>query len=356
MSVRARAVGLAARGQRAERALLVAVGSAPPRRVRAAGGGHGCVARDRGGVPRRPGRPAVAGAGLGRGPRGRRPARALPPVRAGARSTTSTCQRLLGSGHAYRCYCTPQELEERNDGGEAARRGARLRRPLPRPDGRAARGARGRRPDPHDPLPDARRRVGAARPGQGRRSLGAGAAAGLRAAAGRRVAAVPARGGGGRHADGHHPRRARRRPPELGAPQHRGDRGPRRDRARLRAPPPGRGGRPQAAVEAARLDERPGVPRAGVRPRGDGELPRAAGVVGGRRSRGLRPGRAGRHVRPGARVVEPRGVRHREAHVAQQPLHPADPRRRPGRPLRALPHRGRARASIRSSCDGRCRW
>ena len=42
-------------------------------------------------------------------------------------------ERLLAQGDAYRCYCTPEELEERRRGRAGAGRGARLRRPVPRP-------------------------------------------------------------------------------------------------------------------------------------------------------------------------------------------------------------------------------
>src|SRR3954471_11263108 len=63
----------------------------------------------------------------------------------------ATAERLLEEGKAYRCYCTPQELEEerarRAGGGGAARAGARaaadLLGPLPQPDGGAARCVRG---------------------------------------------------------------------------------------------------------------------------------------------------------------------------------------------------------------------
>ncbi len=42
-------------------------------------------------------------------------------------------------------------------------------------------------------------------------------------------------------------------------------------------------------------------------------------------------------VRPDARVVQPRRVRHREAHVDEQPLHPVARRRRARRAVRAFP-------------------
>ena len=43
-----------------------------------------------------------------------------------------------------------------------------------------------------------------------------------------------------------------------------------------------------------------------------------------------------------ARIEQPGGLRHREAHLDEQPLHPVARRRRARGPLPALPHRGRA--------------
>jgi len=67
----------------------------------------------------------------------------------------AAADQLLGSGHAYECSCTPEELDARN---EAARPLPGLRRDVPRPLGRAARGAGRGGPPAHDPLPHTRRR------------------------------------------------------------------------------------------------------------------------------------------------------------------------------------------------------
>ena len=41
-------------------------------------------------------------------------------------------ERLLDGGHAYHCYCSQQELDERNEQGASRGPPAGLRRPLPR--------------------------------------------------------------------------------------------------------------------------------------------------------------------------------------------------------------------------------
>ena len=71
----------------------------------------------------------------------------------------AAADRLLAQGDAYECYCTEDEVRERNDAAIAAGPSARLRRPLPRPHRRRARRARRRRP--------AARRSGSARPTTG---------------------------------------------------------------------------------------------------------------------------------------------------------------------------------------------
>ena len=58
----------------------------------------------------------------------------------------------------------------------------------------------------------------------------------------------------------------------------------------------------------------------------------------------LSRGRADRSVRSGARVEQPGGVRHQEARVDEQPLHPVARRRRARGTLRALPDGSRAAA------------
>ena len=220
-------------------------------------------------------------------------------------------------------------------GRPRARRGARLRRQVPRPGG--AHGVRGRGPHRGDPFPDAGARARDPRPREGRGPVAAGSAPRLRDRAFGRLAGVPARGRGRRHADGDHARDPRRRPARERAPQRRGDRGARRYAPRLRARAAGERRGRQAAVQAARLDERRGVPRAGDPARGAHELPRAARLVQGRGDDVPVQAGAGRRVRARARVEEPGAVRRREARVDEQPLRPVARRRRPRVPVPALP-------------------
>ena len=63
--------------------------------------------------------------------------------------------RLLADGHAYYCYCTPEELAERRSAARAAGGPERLRRALPRAHRRAGRRVRGGRTAPGGPVPDA---------------------------------------------------------------------------------------------------------------------------------------------------------------------------------------------------------
>ena len=76
---------------------------------------------------------------------------------------TENAERLLAEGKAYRCYCTPEELEEMRERARAEKKPPALRPPVPPPDGRTGpspcpslRRSRGRA-DRH-PRPLARRR------------------------------------------------------------------------------------------------------------------------------------------------------------------------------------------------------
>ena len=208
------------------------------------------------------------------------------------------------------------------EGGARTRGAAGLRRPLPDPLGGGARRVRSRGPAVRDPVPHARARVGDRGPGQGRGSLGRPRPPRLRDRALRRHPGVPPGGRGRRHADGGHPRGARRRPPGERPSERRGDRGARWNRPRLRPPPAGARPRFQAAVEAPRRHERRRVPRTRVPAGGDGELPRAPRMGEGRPHDVPVPRRAGRGVRSRPRVPQPGRVRHAEAGVDEQPLHP----------------------------------
>ena len=121
-------------------------------------------------------------------------------------------QRLLADGHAYYCYCTPEELAARRAGGPGRGRPERLRRALPRAHRRAGRRLPGRGPQAGGAVPDARGLHHVHRPGPRRGHLRPRARARLRAGPGRRHPAVHAGRRGRRRAHEDHPRGARRGP------------------------------------------------------------------------------------------------------------------------------------------------
>ena len=71
----------------------------------------------------------------------------------------AAADRLLAPGDAYECYCTEDEVRERNDAAVAAGPSAGLRRPLPRPHARRARRAARPRAGRGRPVPHPRRRA-----------------------------------------------------------------------------------------------------------------------------------------------------------------------------------------------------
>ena len=94
----------------------------------------------------------------------------------------------------------------------------------------------------------------------------------------------------------------------------------------------------------------------GYPPRGARELPRAARLVErGRREEFLRRDELIERVRPVEGVEQPGGVRHREAHLDEQPLHPVARRRRARGALPALPDRGGRAARRAHAPRRRCR-
>ncbi len=56
----------------------------------------------------------LAGPGLGRGPRGRRPLRAVPAVASGWTSTPTSLAGCSRAGYAYESFSTPEEVEARH--------------------------------------------------------------------------------------------------------------------------------------------------------------------------------------------------------------------------------------------------
>ena len=99
-------------GNARTRAVLVALRPPSRRGLHPPGRGHRRESCDRGGVPRRRRGPPMARPRLGRGPGRRGPTRAVPAV--GAAGHLPRDDRAVArGGHAYRCCCTAEELEER---------------------------------------------------------------------------------------------------------------------------------------------------------------------------------------------------------------------------------------------------
>ena len=121
---RAVAHRLPARRRRPHRALQLALRAAARRRVRAAHRGHrrrAVVRRDGRGHPRRP---ALARPRLGRGAGRRRRRTGRTSSRSGSIATARWPSGSSPSGHAYYCYCTPDELKAKREAAEAGRGGA----------------------------------------------------------------------------------------------------------------------------------------------------------------------------------------------------------------------------------------
>ncbi len=192
----------------------VQLGARPPprRHLRVPHRGHRRQPRLRGVLRRAARRAALARPRLGRGPRGRRPARAVPAERARASSTPTRCGRLIEAGEVYESFSTRGGDRGAPPGGRP-RPQARLRQRRPRPHRGAAGGVprRGPRagatgcgcPTATSPSTDLRPR---------RDHLQGRHRARLRARPRRRHPALPADQPARRRADGHHRRAARRGP------------------------------------------------------------------------------------------------------------------------------------------------
>ena len=174
----------------------------PPRRaIRPSHRGYRPPALDPSVGRRNPRRAALARDRLGRG--------ALLPDRAPRSLPRARVERLLRDGHAYRCTCTPEELDAKRKAAMQRRRQRRLRPSLP---------AR-RRPGPGRGRPAAirfamptRRRGGDRRPGQGSRRRSRTRRRRLRHRPLRRLADVQPRRDRRRRGHGDQPRHPRRRP------------------------------------------------------------------------------------------------------------------------------------------------
>ena len=196
--LRALADRLPARRRRAHRDLQRPAAPEPGRRLHPAHRGHRPRALGRGHDPPDPGRrwPGSASSGT----RGRS-SRA-----SGCRATASAAEELLAAGKAYRCFCTPDELDaQRAEAREERARPSATRAPAwrcsPAEVERPARGGRAlRRALPHagraHPLP---------RPRARRHGVPAGGARRLHPPALGRHADLPHVGGGRRHRHGGSP-------------------------------------------------------------------------------------------------------------------------------------------------------
>ena len=219
-------------------------------------------------------------------------------------------ERLLAEGRAYRCYCTPEELDARREAAQARGRDLPLRRPLPRPPAPSRRPRGAPAPDPGRgddgrPRPDPRGRD--VRPRHARR---------LDPRPVRRDADLQLLRGRRRRDDEDHPRDPGQRPPLEHAEADPLLRGARVPAAGVRPHPDDPRPGPEAPVQAPRGDVRPRVPGRGVPARGDGQLPRAA-RMGPRGPGGLHPGRADPPLRPPAGRRHAGDLRPDQARVAE---------------------------------------
>ena len=123
-----------------------------------------------------------------------------------------------------------------------------------------------------------------------------------------------------RSRDGRHPRDPRRRPPHQQRSPTAALRGSGRPRAAVRAPLHGAWPGRRQAEQTARRDRRRRLPRARLPARGDRQLPGAARLVA-RRGRAPRPRPPGTRVRARESLVEPGGLRPRQARLARPRAH-----------------------------------
>ena len=226
-----------------------------------------------------PRRPALARARLGRGTDDRRPLRAVLPVERLDRYRAMAAA-LVAQGHAYYCYCTPEDAEsEARRRGDAPGRAGATTAPAARltADEIAARERDGvprairfRVPEGHDALRRSRPRTDRVRRREHRR---------LRHPALRRPPHVSALRRLRRCGDEDHARGAGRRSHLEHAEADPAVSRARRRRAAVRARAADSRARQEALEQASRRDVGHGVRAPGLSPRGDVQLPRAARLV-----------------------------------------------------------------------------
>ena len=174
------------------------------RYVRVPAGGHRCRTRQRGKLSGAAGCPELAGAELRRGPRHRRPVRAVPAVGAW-RDLPRRAGASAGSGRGLRSV-----LDRRGSGGPPRRRGpkpeAGLRQLRPRTHRGATRRVHRRGPQAGASAADARRGHHLARPGPRGHYVRGGCGSRFRADSRQRRSVVHLGQSGRRRADEDHPR------------------------------------------------------------------------------------------------------------------------------------------------------
>ena len=207
---------------------------------------------------------------------------------------------LLASGKAYRCWCSPERLEEMRREQQARKQPPQLRPPLPGQDRGGAQGPGGHHRPPGAAPADAKRRADrlpGRHPGHGQ--LRERPDPGHRCCSSR-TASPPTtwRRSRGRPRDGHHPRLPGRGVAPQRAHSPAALRRPGLAHAGLRPHPPAAQHRPHQDLQAqARLGQGLLVPGAGLPPPGGAELPGQPGRPGPGPGAPGRPQRAARAVR-----------------------------------------------------------
>ena len=251
---------------------------------------------------------------------------------------------LLAAGKAYRCFCTQEELDAQRDARGGRGRGVSLRPALLSALRRRGRDpARGRQAV-HHPLPAGGGGARLGRRGARPHQLSGARPRRLRDPPERRHRHLQSRRRERRHRHADLARDPRRRPHLQHAEA---------DRAVPRAGPADAGLRPRAddprhrrqeAVEAPWRHRRRRLSERGHLPGRHAQLPRAARLVAGRRSRDPAGGGDDRAVLARGHPEEGGGVRYRQARVDERPV-----------PLRAARGRARAGRAPRAGADGRAR-
>ena len=248
--------------------------------------------------------------------------------------------RMLATGDAYRCYCSPEELTEMREKQRARRPAAALRRALARP--RPRRGAAGRRAD-HPPARAAGGRDRHRRQGAGQGRVPQQGSRRPRAAALRRQPDLYAGRRRRRSRHGRHPCHSRRRPSHQRRAADADLQWPGLGHAGLGAYPADPRPRRRQALQAPRRARRRRLSGDGLSAGGVAQLPRPPRLEP-RRQGDVHAERDDRRLRPLRRRPLRLALRFRAARKHERPFHarhrrcgavravPEDPALSPGRP------------------------